>query len=86
MIETAQLEDVVGRPLAGRRTLVAGGSRGIIADAVAFLARIESGSSLARAGTSMVASLFNPPACLPFGSRLDSYLDGNLNPRHGSHQ
>jgi 3-oxoacyl-[acyl-carrier protein] reductase len=29
VIETAQLEDVVSRPLAGRRALVTGGSRGI---------------------------------------------------------
>jgi NAD(P)-dependent dehydrogenase (short-subunit alcohol dehydrogenase family) len=169
VIETAQLEDVVSRPLAGRRALVTGGSRGIgagilrrLADGVpvaftyreskeaandleqeiisaggqAFAiqadsesadavrgaltatvdrfdeldvlvnnagtshrapiegfplispkgARSSAGSSPARAGTSMVASLFNPRACLPFGSRLDSYLDSYLNPRYGSHQ
>ena len=38
MIETAQLEDVVSRPLAGRRTLVTGGSRGIGAGIVRRLA------------------------------------------------
>jgi hypothetical protein len=38
MIETVQLEDVVSRPLAGRRTLVTGGSRGIGAGIVRRLA------------------------------------------------
>jgi 3-oxoacyl-[acyl-carrier protein] reductase len=38
VIETAQLEDVVSRPLVGRRTLVTGGSRGIGAGIVRRLA------------------------------------------------
>jgi 3-oxoacyl-[acyl-carrier protein] reductase len=38
MTETARLDDVVGAPLAGRRALVTGGSRGIGAGIVRRLA------------------------------------------------